>query len=112
MDISTTQRDDNVVVVTLRGELDGNSAPAAQAQILPLAAEDDAKIILDMEQVGYMSSAGLRMLLVLYRNIVGQGGTVVLVGLSDELRDTMELTGFLDYFSHHPSLDEGLAAIK
>ena len=50
--------------------------------------------------MAYMSSAGLRMLLVIYRTIVGQGGKVVLVGLSEELQDTMALTGFLDFFDH------------
>lgn len=111
MNISTTKHED-VVVVELSGELDGTTAPEAQAQILPLADDGDAKIVLDMSNVGYMSSAGLRMMLVLYRTIVGQGGTVILVGLADDLRDTMALTGFLDYFDHYPTLDEGLAAIQ
>ncbi len=112
MDISMNKHEDGATVVALHGELDGSSAPEAQAQILPLADNGDTKIVLDMGEVSYMSSAGLRMLLVLYRTIVGQGGTVVLVGLSDELRDTMDLTGFLDYFDHFATLDEGLAAIK
>ena len=110
MNITTTRHDD-VVVVELNGELDGTTAPETQARILPLA-DDDAKIVLDMSKVGYMSSAGLRMMLVLYRTIVGQGGTVILVGLADNLHDTMALTGFLDYFDHYTTLDEGLAAIQ
>jgi anti-sigma B factor antagonist len=97
-------------VVELVGDLDGNTAPEAQAKIVPLAVPG-VKIILDMSKVAYMSSAGLRMLLVLYRSIAGSGGKVVLVGLSSELEDTMELTGFLDFFDHYATVDDGVAAL-
>jgi anti-sigma B factor antagonist len=99
-----------VKVVELAGELDGNTAPEAQAQILPLAVPG-AKIVLDMSKVPYMSSAGLRMLLVLYRTIAGSGGKVVLVGLDSDLEDTMRLTGFLDFFDHYATVNDGIAAL-
>lgn len=100
----------NATVFTIEGDIDGNTAPDAQAQIVPLASPD-AKIAVDMSGVDYMSSAGLRMLLVIYRTIMGQGGKVVLVGLSEELQDTMTLTGFMDFFDHYDSLDAGVAAL-
>jgi len=98
-------------LVQLVGDLDGSTAPIAQEKILPLAA-GGARVILDMSQVGYMSSAGLRMLLALYRSIAGRGGKVVLVGLSPDLEDTMSLTGFMDFFERFATLDEGLAALS
>lgn len=99
---------DGATVVRVTGEIDGSTAPEAQAKILPLAAPD-CKIAIDMSGVSYMSSAGLRMLLVTYRAIKGQGGQVVLVGLSEDLEDTMAMTGFLDFFTHHATLDAALA---
>ena len=62
---------------------------------MPLA-EPVCKIAIDMGGVTYMSSVGLRLLLVIYRTIKGNGGEVVLVRLPEDLRDTMEITGFLD----------------
>ena len=109
MEIQQSQVDGSDVF-TIIGDIDGNTAPTAQEKILPLASAD-ASIALDMSGVAYMSSAGLRMLLVLYRNIMGQGGKVVLVGLSEELQDTMTLTGFMDFFEHYDTIDEGLAAL-
>jgi anti-sigma B factor antagonist len=99
-----------VTVVQLDGDVDGNTAPEAQAKIVPLAVPG-CKMVLDLSKVAYMSSAGLRLLLVTYRTIKGQGGEVVLVGLSPELSDTMSMTGFLDFFEHHETLDAGLAAL-
>ena len=109
MEISQSQVNESTIF-TIAGDIDGNTAPAAQETILP-AGSADAKIALDMSGVDYMSSAGLRMLLVIYRQIMGQGGSVVLVGLSEELQDTMTLTGFMDFFDHFDTLDEGLAAL-
>ena len=75
MEITQSQADGSTIF-TIVGDIDGNTAPAAQEKILPAGAPD-AKIALDMSGVAYMSSAGLRMLLVIYRQIMGQGGKVV-----------------------------------
>lgn len=100
-----------VTVVSLSGDIDGNTAPEAQSRIVPLAM-GDAHIVLDMSGVSYMSSAGLRMLLVIYRTIGGRGGKVVLSGLSPDLQDTMSLTGFLDFFEHFDALPDAIAAAQ
>jgi anti-sigma B factor antagonist len=77
---------------------------------MPLAVPN-VKMILDMSEVAYMSSAGLRMLLVMYRTIISKSGKVVLVGLSEDIRDTMSMTGFLDFFTYFETLDEGLKTL-
>jgi anti-sigma B factor antagonist len=69
-------------------------------------------MVLDMSHVPFMSSAGLRVLLLLYRKISGNEGKVVLVGLSDDLRDTMSITGFLDFFTTYNTLQEGIQAVS
>ena len=93
------------------GEITANTAPEAQAQILPLA-QPNSKLVLDMTKVPFMSSAGLRMLLVIYRTITDKGGKVVLVGLAEELKNTMSITGFLGFFSHFDTIDAGIAAVQ
>lgn len=110
MNISVKQTQE-VAVVEIHGDLDGTTAPVAQAQIMPLIVPD-CRLILDMSDVAYMSSAGLRLLLAAYRAITGKGGQIVLVGLSEEIQDTMSLTGFLDFFHHLATLDDGLAALS
>ncbi len=93
-----------VVYVHVVGDIDGSSAPEVQSKVLPLAAPS-SKMILDLTQVAYMSSAGLRMLLSVYRQMSNQNGKVVLVGLSEEIKDTMSITGFLDFFQASDTLD-------
>jgi anti-sigma B factor antagonist len=96
-----------VTVVRLVGEIDAVSAAVVQQKVIPMSVPG-CKIILDLAKVAYMSSAGLRMLLSVYRQISGNQGRIVLVGLSDELKDTMAMTGFLGYFTVQDTLETGL----
>jgi anti-sigma B factor antagonist len=99
-----------VTVVEIVGDIDSNTAPQAQERVLPLV-QSGSKILLDMNGVEYMSSAGLRMLLSMYRQMSRQNGSMVLVGLSEEIKDTMSVTGFLNFFTTRDSVDEGLQAL-
>lgn len=102
--------EDGFQLVTLAGEVDANTAPKIHQVIMPLA-EPGTKILLDMTAVPYMSSAGLRLLLFLYRQTTANAATLVLVGLSEELIDTMSVTGFLEFFTIRDTLDAGKAAL-
>jgi len=93
MDISI-KTVEQVTVVDLAGDVDANTAPTVQER--RFTASPGSKILLDMLRYP-MSSAGLRMLLSLYRQASAKDGQLVLVGLS-EIQDTMSVTGFLDFF--------------
>jgi len=99
-----------VTVVGLSGELDAGTAQVAQQQILPHVVSG-GKLLLDMSGVGYMSSAGLRLLLSTYRQASAGGSKLMMVGLSEELKDTMSMTGFLSFFKTSETIDSGLAAM-
>lgn len=106
-----TQAPTPITLITLVGDIDGSTAPGVQADVL-VAAAPDIKMILEMTQVPYMSSAGLRVLLAVYRQMTAQNGQVVLVGLVEEIKDTMSVTGFLDFFTTADSLEEAFAVLN
>ncbi len=86
-----------VTAVQLVGSIDSITAIQVQDEIIPLAASGK-KILLDMSKVTYLSSAGLRALLLIYRSICENIGRIVLMGLTDEVRDIMAITGFIEFF--------------
>ena len=83
---------------TVTGEIDGKTAPEIQARLVGLA-ETHARLRLDMEGVTFLSSSGLRMLLLLYRHFAAKSGEVILVAVPEEIRDTMSMTGFSSFFT-------------
>ena len=101
----------DVTILEASGDVDGSTAPALQEQVLAVVGSG-CKLLMDMSNVGFMSSAGLRVMLLLHRQVSSGNGQVVLVGLSDEIRDTMTATGFLKYFTTTNTVEAGLAALK
>jgi anti-sigma B factor antagonist len=100
----------HISVVEIIGELDGKTVPGAEEQILDLL-QPECRIVLDLTQVTYVSSAGLRMFLVLNRRATSNKGYIALLGLSEEIRDTMDITGFLSHFTTYETLDAALEAL-
>lgn len=103
-------QNDGVTVAKLIGDIDGSTASIAQDHLLPLI-QPGVRVVLDMTGVGYMSSAGLRTLLLVYRQASAANGRVALAGLAEGVRDTMSITGFLGFFIVCADLTEALAAM-
>lgn len=106
-----TKEVDGVAVVDIDGEIDSKTAPEAQATLLPFV-EQHSRIVMDLKEVTFMSSAGLRMMLLLYRHVTAQNGKVALVGLSEQIQDTMSATGFLDFFELCETVEQAVATVK
>lgn len=109
MSISTKSIED-ITVVELEGSIDSATAPDVQKEVLSVT-ENKIEIILDMNKVTYLSSAGLRMLLLVYRQIKAQNGNISLVGLSEEIKDVMSNTGFIRFFVIADTIDDGVNAL-
>src|SRR3954453_13542992 len=91
-------RDDGgVAVVDVVGDIDGKTAPEFQNGVLALM-KPLARIVLNLEQVAFMSSAGLRSMLLIYREAKTKDTKVVLEGVNTNIRGTMSATGFLAFF--------------
>jgi anti-sigma B factor antagonist len=94
----------------LEGDLDGGSAGLAQSAVSG-AVQSSNNVVVDLSGVHYMSSAGLRVMLLLYREAQCCGARVAVVGLSDELKLLMRATGFLGFFHVAESTDAGIALL-
>ncbi|SRR6266536_3858533 len=101
----------DVTLIEIEGAIDSNTAPHVQQKVLS-ATVNQHKVILDMTNVEYLSSAGLRMLLLVYRQLKAQNGNIALVGLSEEIKDVMTNTGFIDFFIVADSRDSGMIALN
>lgn len=105
----TTQEFKHCEMITVTGRVDSSTAPQL-AQALE-AANDGGKykLVVNMEGLEYMSSAGFRALLAAQRNCKKYNrGEVVLVSVPDRIREALELAGFTELFK---SFDDSLTAV-
>ena len=93
MTIKLAKRPPDGAELRLEGRMDTTSAPAAQEVFLKTAGEY-AKITLDFASLDYVSSAGLRALLVLQQQVNRTGGSLTLTHVSPAVREVFEMTGF------------------
>ncbi|WP_415947777.1 STAS domain-containing protein [Streptomyces sp. KLOTTS4A1] len=91
------RRTKTATVVALTGEINSETSGLLLERLLPLVA-GGGRLRVDLTAVGYVSSAGLRTLLVVYREAQHAGATVTLSGVGEEVRFVMSATGFLDFF--------------
>jgi anti-anti-sigma factor len=110
MDITRTARDD-VTVVAISGSLDGTTAPEAQGHIMPLIVPN-GRLVLDLSACQYVSSAGLRVLLMVAKLLTSKKGRGALAGVSEEVMDVMEMTGFAHFFETHDTVESAVEALR
>ena len=99
--------DGNIVIISIEGSIDSKTAGDLQSQIMEKVSETN-NVLLDLTKVDYVSSAGLRVLLMIYRQIKLKNGKVILVGVSEEIKDVMSMTGFINFFEITDNIDNAL----
>jgi anti-sigma B factor antagonist len=96
-------------MITVKGRVDSATAPQL-AQALEAANEGGKyKLVIDMQGLEYMSSAGFRAMLAAQRNCRKYNrGEVVLASVPDRIREALELAGFTELFK---TFDDTLTAV-
>jgi anti-anti-sigma factor len=93
MKIEITQAD-NTVSVTVSGRLDTVTAADFEKTLTPYFSSPDLKLILDCNAMEYISSAGLRVVLMAHKTLTSNGGCFVIRNLSKEVRSVFDMIGF------------------
>ncbi|MBI1200392.1 MAG: anti-sigma factor antagonist [Phenylobacterium sp.] len=106
----TEETRDGAVVVSASGRLDSNTAAALEA-VLPARVEANAATVLSLADVPYVSSAGLRVLLIGAKAARAKGHRLVLAGLSDSVREVFDVSGFTAIFAIEPDVESALASL-
>jgi anti-anti-sigma factor len=105
----TKETIDGVVVVSPVGRVDSNTAREVEAALLPLF-DDPAPVIVDFGMLNYISSAGLRVLLLAARRSKATGTPLSLAGMSKPVDEVFRISGFAKLFQIYADRAEALAA--
>jgi anti-anti-sigma factor len=92
-------RVNGIVAVAPAGRIDSSTAPVLEQHLLGLLAGGERRIVVDFSGVDYISSAGLRVMLVLARRVRDANGQLGLCAMGDAVRQVFQLAGFLPLFT-------------
>ena len=107
MNITTTEVE-GITIAEFEGNLDTNTAPDAEKRLGELLEKGVTKILVDFTTLNYISSAGLRVLLVTTKRLGGAGGSMRICGLNETVDEVFEISGFNTIFSVFGTRDEAL----
>jgi anti-anti-sigma factor len=106
------ERDGDVVIVRLSGRLDSGAASSAEETLSAALSGEPPRVAIDMSDLAYISSAGLRVLLVLAKKVQQQKGKVALGGLAANVREVFSATGFDSIFTIAADPAAAIAAVR
>ena len=106
------ERVGDTYVVTATGRLDGVYSTAFANQVGELLTGTNPKILIDFTDIDYVSSAGLRALLLLVKKAKSSGSVFALCGVNEQVREVLDISGFAAMFSIHSGRAEGIAALN
>ncbi len=111
MEISS-DRENGALLLKTEGRVDGSTAALFQDGIKSSITPDDDKVILDLEQLDYISSAGLRIILLIAKDLKQQNSQFAICSLSDSVMEIFTMSGFNQIIKIHDSPAAALAAMS
>lgn len=76
------------------GRIDASNAPQVERDVLAAMEQSGAALIIDLSQLSYMSSAGLRVMLVAAKRAKAAGGKAVIQGAQPAVAEVLRMSGF------------------
>ena len=108
MELQTERFGDTLVAKT--GErVDGANARDFQVALEAAIDTNDSAVIIDLEQLSYISSAGLRVILLTAKSLRSRNANFAVCSLLDTIREIFEISGFDKIITIHDSRAEALA---
>jgi anti-anti-sigma factor len=113
MDIKVTESSDGPVkVIIVGGRLDGATAPGLGERLSTTLGASNQRLLLELSELEYISSAGFRVLLLAAKRAKQSDGEIVLSGVVGPVRQLFEIGGFLNLFRICETRDEGVSLLR
>lgn len=96
------------LVIALAGRIDASSAKDLEQQCLEWISNGETRLVFDFSAVNYISSAALRVFLVVAKRLDAVKGSVRLCALNPTLRDVFDISGFSKLFAITATVQEAL----
>jgi anti-sigma B factor antagonist len=106
MEIAIEEKN-GVVCIKFAGRLDADSAPVAETTLKGLLQQGKTRLLFDLSGLDYISSAGLRVILLTVKGLQANHGKVVLSALTPYVREIFDVSNFSSIIPITDTVDAG-----
>ncbi len=110
MEIST-ERHGETIVIKAAGRVDSSNSREFHSGIEGAITADDQAVVVDFAELAYISSAGMRVVLLLAKSLKGKQVKFALCSMSDAVSEIFKISGFDKIIAIHESQAEAVAAV-
>ena len=111
MEISEA-RSQGAVILGLQGRVDASNAASLEEKVLQLIDGGERRLVIDMAQLEYISSAGLRVFLLTAKRLSKVNGKLALSALKHQVREVFDIAGFSSIFQICQNQHDALSAVQ
>ena len=104
----TEERRGDVLILRIIGKLDSSTSKDLEEKILSIIASSQGKLVIDLSQLDYVSSAGLRVFLLAAKRMDGAKGKMILCSLKDAVKQVFDIAGFSSLLTLTASTEEAI----
>ncbi|MGB3211437.1 MAG: STAS domain-containing protein [Desulforhopalus sp.] len=109
---TTITKEKNTTIFSLNGRLDSNSAPQFEQQLQDLLATPCTHLVFDFNNLDYISSAGLRVILNTAKAYRTGQYHFITCAMQEHVQEVFEISGFDSFITIHRSIDESLSVLN
>jgi anti-anti-sigma factor len=106
------QEKDGVICLQIEGRLDAESAQEAETTVRDVLKQGSRRMLFDLSQMEYISSAGLRVILMAVKELRNKQGKVVLCGLTPYVKEIFDVSNFSSIIPITDSVEAGLEQMR
>ena len=103
---------DGIEVVDVGGEIDISTAPRLRDLLIELVSKNNYQLVVNMDEVGFLDSTGLGVLVGGLRRVRAHDGSLDLVCTRERILKIFRITGLTQVFGIHETVDQAIAAMK
>ncbi len=103
---------DDICELRPKGRIDSASGPAFEKDLLQQIDDGQRRLLLDFTELQYISSAGLRIVLLAAKRMKTAGGKLALCSLNPQISEVFEISGFSRILDIHSSRDAALSTLS
>jgi anti-anti-sigma factor len=104
--------DHDIAILLLEGRMDGTSAGGVEERFNELIQAGRTRFVIDLGSLSYISSAGLRIVLVAVKKTKAVQGRIIFAALTEQVKEILDMSGFLPLLETAPSRAEALNAMR